>query len=290
MEDRFNRKFGYPWVFLNDEPFTDEFKRRVRILTDAPLHFGLIPATHWYQPDWIDEKKATESRRRMKQKGIIYADSVSYRNMCRYNSGFFYHHELLKPYRYYWRVEPDVKFFCDLDYDPFKFMEENNKVYSFTISLLEWEATISTLWKAVTEFTTANPQYLAEDNALGFISDNGGVKYNLCHFWSNFEIADMELWRSEAYEEFFMHLESKGGFYYERWGDAPIHSIAAALFARKDQLHFFSDIGYKHEWFQHCPKGKEWERGKCSCDPEDTFDFRKNSCLKRFNALFESSP
>lgn len=27
MEDRFNRKFGYPWVFLNDEPFTDEFKR-----------------------------------------------------------------------------------------------------------------------------------------------------------------------------------------------------------------------------------------------------------------------
>ena len=33
--------------------------------------------------------------------------------------------------------------------------------------------------------------------------------------WSNFEIADMEFWRSEAYEEFFVYLESKGGFYYE---------------------------------------------------------------------------
>jgi len=33
--------------------------------------------------------------------------------------------------------------------------------------------------------------------------------------WSNFEIADMEFWRSEAYQKFFDHLESKGGFYYE---------------------------------------------------------------------------
>ena len=31
--------------------------------------------------------------------------SLSYRNMCRFNSGFFYHHDLLQKYRYYWRVE-----------------------------------------------------------------------------------------------------------------------------------------------------------------------------------------
>jgi len=31
--------------------------------------------------------------------------------------------------------------------------------------------------------------------------------------------------------------------YAQRWGDAPVHSIAAALFARKNQLHFFKDIG-----------------------------------------------
>lgn len=24
IEDRFNKRFGYPWVFMNDEPFTDE--------------------------------------------------------------------------------------------------------------------------------------------------------------------------------------------------------------------------------------------------------------------------
>ena len=26
LEDRFNKRFGYPWVFLNEVPFTDEFK------------------------------------------------------------------------------------------------------------------------------------------------------------------------------------------------------------------------------------------------------------------------
>lgn len=33
--------------------------------------------------------------------------------------------------------------------------------------------------------------------------------------WSNFEIADMDFWRSEAYAKFFEFLDSKGGFYYE---------------------------------------------------------------------------
>jgi Glycolipid 2-alpha-mannosyltransferase len=29
MEDRFNHKHGYPWVFLNEQPFSDDFKRCV---------------------------------------------------------------------------------------------------------------------------------------------------------------------------------------------------------------------------------------------------------------------
>ena len=27
LEEKFNKRFHYPWVFLNDEPFTDEFKQ-----------------------------------------------------------------------------------------------------------------------------------------------------------------------------------------------------------------------------------------------------------------------
>ncbi|KIM49105.1 glycosyltransferase family 15 protein [Hebeloma cylindrosporum] len=135
--------------------------------------------------------------------------------MCRFNSGFFFRHELLQPYRYYWRVEPEVKFFCDVTYDPFKFMEANNKVYGFTISLVEWEATIPTLWSTVKEFIVNNPEYVSPDNSIGYLSGDHGESYNLCHYWSNFEIADMDFWRGEAYQKFFEFLDSKGGFYYE---------------------------------------------------------------------------
>jgi hypothetical protein len=117
-------------------------------------------------------------------------------------------------------------------------LRDNKKTYGFTISFYEWEKTIPTLWSTVKEFMNLYPQYVSPENAMNYLSDDDGEKYNLCHFWSNFEIADMDFWRSEAYTKFFEFLDSKGGFYYERWGDAPVHSIAAALFMPKDQLTF----------------------------------------------------
>jgi alpha 1,2-mannosyltransferase len=41
-------------------------------LTDSDVKFGLIPKEHWYQPDWIDENKATESRHKMEENNVIY--------------------------------------------------------------------------------------------------------------------------------------------------------------------------------------------------------------------------
>ncbi|KAF9482770.1 glycosyltransferase family 15 protein [Pholiota conissans] len=286
LEDRFNKQFHYPYVFLNEQPFEDNFKKRVTELTDSNVQFGLIPNEHWVQPPHIDEVKATAAREQMVKDNVIYGGSVPYRNMCRFNSGFFYRHELLQPFQYYWRVEPDVKFFCDLDYDPFLIMQDQNKMYGFTVSLYEYEATIPTLWKTVREFIQAHPDLVEPDNAMQFISDDGGETYNRCHFWSNFEIGNLDLWRGEGYSKFFDFLDEKGGFYYERWGDAPVHSIGAALFAKKDQIHFFNDIGYRHEPFQHCPQGESHKRGKCWCDSTQNFDYEWYSCLNRYDKMF----
>jgi len=201
----------------------------------------------------------------------------------------FYHHPLLQNYRYYWRVEPDVHFFCDLSFDPFVYMQENNKVYGFNIAIYEFESTIQTLWSTVIDFLTEYPQYLAADNAMHFISDNGGQNYNNCHFWSNFEIADMDFWRGEAYEAYFKFLDSRGGFYYERWGDAPVHSIGAALFAGKDRIHYFREIGYEHWPFAHCPIEEHlWEENRCSCNPADVGNWESDeglSCLPKWDRI-----
>jgi Glycolipid 2-alpha-mannosyltransferase len=42
----------------------------------------------------------------MEAKNIIYGGSLSYRHMCRFNSGFFYRLDVMQKYDFYWRVEP----------------------------------------------------------------------------------------------------------------------------------------------------------------------------------------
>ncbi|KAF8879573.1 glycosyl transferase [Infundibulicybe gibba] len=243
---------------LNDEEFTDEFKKGVSALTRSSMEFGVVPREHWNQPDWIDEEKATAGRAALKEADIIYAESVSYRNMCRFNSGFFFKHPLMQKYRYYWRIEPDVHFHCDVDFDPFLLMQDEKKTYGFTIAVYEFRETVLSLWGHVKDFIKEHPEFVAEENSAMFLSDDGGDKYNLCHFWSNFEIADMEFWRGPAYTAFFEYLESKGGFYYERWGDAPVHSIAAAFSCPRKNYTFSMNRLWPPS-LHHCPQTEQKE-------------------------------
>ena len=50
--------------------------RRVTELTDAEVHFGLIPKEDWFQPDWIDEQKATAAREDMQRHQVIYGGEL----------------------------------------------------------------------------------------------------------------------------------------------------------------------------------------------------------------------
>jgi len=220
-----------------------------------------IPKEHWDVPSWIDEELFQESAKILKENDIQYGAMKSYHQMCRWNSGLFYKHPALANTQYYWRVEPKVHFFCDVDYDVFRYMQDHNKTYGFTINLYDAPQSIPTLWPETTKFVAAHPEYLHDNNAMQWLSDatrrpehnmkaNG---YSTCHFWSNFEIADMSFWRSQAYEDYFNHLDRAGGFFYERWGDAPVHSIALGLFEDSSKIHWFRDIGYQHIPYFNCP-------------------------------------
>jgi alpha 1,2-mannosyltransferase len=280
-EDRFNGKYGYDWVFLNDEPFTEEFKVVMTRLVSGEAKFGIIPKDHWSYPSWIDQGKAAQTREDMKD--IIYGSSESYRHMCRFESGFFFKHPLMLDYQYYWRVEPEIKFHCDINFDVFKFMVDNKKDYGFTITIHEFESTIPTLWKTTLEFMKKNPEALDKNNLMSFVSNDEGLSYNLCHFWSNFEVANMDFWRGETYQKYFDYLDKNGGFFYERWGDAPVHSIAASLFMSKDKLHHFSDLGYYHVPYHQCPIDDAVRvRNNCVCNPNDDFTWKDYSCTRRY--------
>nr|GAT52212.1 alpha-1,2-mannosyltransferase [Mycena chlorophos] len=320
LEQRFNHKYHYPYVFLNEVPFSEEFKRNVSVATRSSFEFGLIEPEHWFQPDWIDEEKAAKARKQMKSNKVLYGvfraclpeipfnvesnlrsdtgicadsnlDSSSvircYRSIVGIGVSSEAFPSMLASEVFLTMIRPHVQFFCDIDFDPFLFMEGEDKRYAFTISIHEYKKTVRTLWPTVRDFISSNPDLIVEDNALEMLMERN--KNNPLPVWSNFEIGDLELWRSDAYMKFFEFLDSKGGFYYERWGDAPIHTLGAALFLRKDQIHFFNEIGYWHIPLTHCPTGPAHARGNCQCEEKDNVDRQGGSCLNKYDELFLGS-
>ena len=162
FQKMFNTKFKYPYVFMNNELFSNEFKTKIKETAVSVVKFVEITPHQWSYPAHIDRKKAEICMQEMMKANINYGGSLSYRHMCRkslffsssfsckgFYSGFFFRHESLKEYDWYWRLEPDVEFYCSVEQDPFIFMEENQKVYGFNIDLYENRNVIETLGETV---------------------------------------------------------------------------------------------------------------------------------------------
>jgi mannosyltransferase len=253
IERHFNRWFHYPYVFLNDGDFEQSFKDGVTNYTSAPAEFGKIDPSMWGYPDWVDHEVAREGIRKQGDAAIMYGGMESYHHMCRFYSGFFYKHELLAKYEWYWRLEPEIKYFCDITYDPFVRMAESNKTYGFTIAVKELKETVPNifryasaykrkhklkskgLWEMFLEPAVEDPKPTPEAHRAKTLPDEilqtepghqnieeideesmEGEKYNMCHFWSNFEIARLDWFRSKEYNEFFDMMDRSGGFWMER--------------------------------------------------------------------------
>ena len=69
----------------------------------------------------------------------------------------------------------------------------------------------------------------AQDKPPLFIDKFDNLEYNLCHFWCNFEIANLSKCKVPIYDEYFNYFESYDGFWKEIWGDAPVHLLGLSL-------------------------------------------------------------
>jgi len=80
--------------------------------------------------------------------------------------------------------------------------------------------------------------------------DGRGDSWNLCRFRGNVKMAV----RSTSYRAFAAHLDRTTGFYFERLGDVPVRTLAAAMLLRPEELYRFEDLGYKCPPFWTCPR------------------------------------
>lgn len=356
MERHFNQWFNYPWVFLNDVEFDSTFKDTVKKHTNAEVEFGVVPPEHWNFPESVDRTELLEHMEGQGDREVMYGNMESYHKMCRFYSGHFFDHPLVRKREWYWRVEPDVKFFCDLTYDPFVEMAKNGKKYGFTVSIHELFYTVPSLFVTTKAFikeknirvqsawdvvvkkyqkytggdsrlygeyestadlrkdveknlnlkrfllmkkkTNEDLEAIKEFKHIRNIFEQATEKpplhldkfedeeYNLCHFWTNFEIARTDLFTSKTYREYFEYLEASGGFYKERWGDAPVHSLAVAMMLSRDELHYFRDIGYKHTTLGHCPNNAPDKQ----LEYQPSKDYKDEPVKPWYSAFLKSGP
>ncbi|KAH0165522.1 nucleotide-diphospho-sugar transferase, partial [Aureobasidium melanogenum] len=193
----------------------------------------------WGYPDHIDQDAARAQIKEQGDRGIVHAGQESYHHMCRFYSMKFYDHPAIQPYKWYWRIEPGISFVCPINFDPFVYMSRENKRYAYVIALQEVGSTVRSLYRVVSDYkdrmniTPSRYWNALVDRSwaplpirwllrLAPYRDVNGDEWNLCHFWNNFEIADLDFFREESYRHMMDHLDNLGGFYYERWGDASI--------------------------------------------------------------------
>ncbi|RYP10577.1 hypothetical protein DL764_000547 [Monosporascus ibericus] len=273
IEARFNSRIThrYDWVFFSNEEFTEEFKAAATNATSSQCYFELIPPDHWEIPSWTDKSRFNIGRQFHDSIGIGKAWLESYYRMCRWSSGLFALEKRLATYNYYWRVKAGVKYKCDVNYDVFQFMQDNDIAYGFNVAVIEDQRVIPSLWDRTREFVLANMD-MVDDKAhvswlLGVSEDEDDVaeedvdtrllladrEYSNCQFYSNFEVGSLDFFRSKEHQAYFDHIGKNGAFHYGRRDDAPIHNMSVTMFLPQRRVWFFRDIGCARGLCQQCP-------------------------------------
>ncbi|KAI9262103.1 glycosyl transferase [Sporodiniella umbellata] len=218
MEDNMKNGTRYPWVLLNNQHFSMDFRKYIQRVTRSPVFFGKIDPEAWEYPEWIDIPRAENMMMEQEYSDVYNSARLSYHQLLRYQSGFFFHHPLFRKVEYTWRVEPGADYSCKMKEDLFLLMKEQQKKLGFVITMKESQQSIPTLWSRVNEFKKIYPQHILDRNSTihPWIYNEREDDYNYCHFWSNFQLADLSFFRSEAYQKYFEYLDKTGNFFYER--------------------------------------------------------------------------
>ncbi|KAG7819196.1 hypothetical protein KL909_004784 [Ogataea angusta] len=287
IEETWNHNYHYPYVFLSSQNISTEFQHKLREKCSGEVIFDRIPQSVWTVPSRTDARRVKESMKKLAAKGVQLANDIEYRNKMRFKAGYFFNTGIMRHYKYYWNLEAGTDFFCNIDYDIFSFMEQNNLVHGFAISLYDNPHTVESLWPKTLEFVQQHPAYVDNNASFTWLTEslqnpehtkiaNG---YSTCHFSSALEIGDMDFYRTEMYTSYFRHLEDSGGFYYEGWRDAPVRSIALTLFGDKNKVWWFRDMGVAQAPYHNRPLSDKCSNAK---DPAGYFgvnEVRHENCL-----------
>jgi alpha 1,2-mannosyltransferase len=161
--------------------------------------------------------------------------NIGYRHMCRFMAGGIYRNSEINKYDMYMRLDTDSYILSKIGFDPFKRMEENNLNYAYNNIQPDNPKVVEGLFEKSEEYMKSYE-----------ISPKNAIQYPMIYY-TNFEIGRIKWFLESGYMDFFDYLDSLGGIYTSRWGDAPIRYIGIQmLMENSEKIDFSSSINYKH--------------------------------------------
>jgi len=168
---------------------------------------------------------------------------VGYRHMCRFHAKEVYQQEILVGLEYAWRLDDESLLLETVNYDLFAFMKSHRFQYGYI-----------RIWNRTSEYYWTKGLWEAADlykNTRHLESRYFDEWTDPIVFYNNFEISALSLWKSQQYQDYINYIDLLGGIYYNRWGDAPIKTIAVTLFLREQDVHMFANVSYQHKGFYY---------------------------------------
>ncbi|KAF9582777.1 alpha 1,2-mannosyltransferase 2.4.1 [Lunasporangiospora selenospora] len=174
MEDRFNRGRNYPWILLSPAPLSDRAKTLTKFLSNAPIYYSAIAKEHWRLPKWIDPSKViTNDYDLLKFKGLNRTELLT-RHRWRFTSGILASLDLMDEFEFFWRIEPGIEIFCDMNDDPMLEMKKSGQKFAFSTSWAQIESGLPSAWSTIQAFKNTHPDLLPEKNDEAFLTRESG--------------------------------------------------------------------------------------------------------------------
>lgn len=157
--------------------------------------------------------------------------SLGYRHMCNFFAGDIFLNQSLQKYNYYLRLDTDSFLLRKIDRDLFIEMKVCGAVYGYIEEAIQYDnpKVIDGMWQCLRE-------HYPEIETI----PQGKMYYN------NFEICDLDFFRSKPYQDFYNLIKASGGIYIKRWGDAPIRYVGVNLLKGNKKCLQIKNITYQH--------------------------------------------
>lgn len=163
---------------------------------------------------------------------------LGYRHMCHFWANDVFLRAELSEYDYLMRLDDDSYILSPIGYNVFAEMKDRGARYAYRVIDFDVYDVCIGLAEVSRAFFRAHPE--VEKRGL-----KGYPPYYI--YYTNFEISDLSWFRASPWQQFFQAIDSAGGIWRYRWGDAPIRYIGVNCMLEEDEVLCVLDLHYEHQ-------------------------------------------